>query len=169
MSAARRTLHPVADLTRVRRWGEALITLYEQQGLLGAGWTFGFDTARTRAGQCDHTRRRITVSRVLASRFEDDEVHQVLLHEVAHAIAGHHAGHGPRWQRIAQQLGYAGGRVHVGTRTDDLAPWIGQCPAGHVHYRYRRPTRDLSCARCARRFDPAHRIAWRRRSIPRTA
>ena len=61
-------------------------------------WTFGFDNAKTRAGLCDYSAKRITVSRYLAVRYGDDEIHQILLHEVAHALAGSRAGHGPRWR-----------------------------------------------------------------------
>lgn len=148
----------MADLDRVRRWADALIALH-----LDPSWTFGFDHARTRAGLCDYRARRITVSRHLAARYEDDEIHQVLLHEVGHALAGPAAGHGPRWKKIAADLGYEGKRLHGGAIADDLATWIGECPNGHVHYRYRRPTRSLSCAKCSRRFDPAFAIAWRHR------
>ena len=82
------------------------------------------------------------MSRQLAARYDDDEIHQVLLHEVAHAIAGAKAGHGPRWKKIAADLGYEGKRLHGGAIADELAPWIGTCPNGHVHYRYRsRPAR----------------------------
>ena len=149
----------VADLERVRRWADALIRLH-----LAPGWTFGFDNARTRAGQCDFARSRITVSRLLAGRYEDDEIHQVLLHEVAHALAGPKAGHGPRWKAIAAELGYEGSRLHGGAIADELATWVGECPNGHVHYRYRRPTRDVSCALCSKRFDPGLRILWRHRA-----
>jgi len=150
----------MASLDRVRVWAEALIRLH-----LDETWTFGFDNARTRAGLCDYDRRRITVSRLLAARYEDDEIHQVLLHEVAHAIAGPGAGHGPRWKAIARELGYEGKRLHGGAIADELAPWVGRCPGGHVHYRYRRPTRVVSCARCSRRFDPRFRIEWSKREV----
>ena len=86
----------MADLDRVRTWADALIRLH-----LDPRWTFGFDNARTRAGLCNYDKKRITVSRLLAARYEDDEIHQVLLHEVAHAIAGRGAGHGPRWKKIS--------------------------------------------------------------------
>jgi predicted SprT family Zn-dependent metalloprotease len=150
----------MADLERVRRWADALIRLHLDPRV----WSFGFDAAKTRAGQCDYTRKRITVSRHLAARFDDDEIHQVLLHEVAHALAGPAAGHGPRWKRVAQDLGYVGSRLHSGEIASELAPWVGVCPAGHEHYRYRTPTRTLSCARCSRRFDPAAVITWTRRT-----
>ena len=149
----------MADLDRVRRWADALIALH-----LDPAWTFGFDHARTRAGLCDYQAKRITVSRHLASRYDDDEIHQVLLHEVAHALAGARAGHGPKWKAVATELGYEGKRLHGGAIADELAPWVGHCPAGHVHYRYKRPTRVVSCAKCSRRFDPRFQISWEKRA-----
>jgi len=151
----------VADLDRVRHWADALIALH----LDPASWTFGFDNARTRAGLCDYRAQRITVSRHLAGRYDDDEIHQVLLHEVAHALAGAGAGHGPRWKKVANEIGYEGKRLHDGAIADELASWVGTCPNGHVHYRYRRPTREQSCAKCSRRFDTRFRITW----VPRSA
>lgn len=148
----------MADLERVRRWADALIALH-----LDAGWSFAFDSAKTRAGLCNYTERRISVSRYLAAKYEDDDIHQVLLHEVAHAMAGSRAGHGPRWRATAAELGYEGKRLHDGPIADELAPWVGACPAGHVHYRYRRPARPLACGRCSRRFDAANAISWTRR------
>ncbi|WP_065962087.1 SprT-like domain-containing protein [Curtobacterium sp. UCD-KPL2560] len=132
---------------------------------LGPGdWTFAFDHAKTRAGQCDFGRRRITVSRYIAARVSDEDVEQVLLHEVAHAMAGPRAGHGPTWRRTAAGIGYTGSRLYDGPVASELAPWVGTCPAGHEHVRYRTPTRTLACAACSRRFDPRNTITWRRRS-----
>lgn len=149
----------MAELERVRVWANALIRMH----LDPQEWSFGFDHAKRRAGLCNFTERRITVSRYLAARFDDDEVHQVLLHEVAHAMAGPTAGHGPVWKRIASEIGYVGGRTHDGEIAGELAPWIGRCPAGHEHVRFRRPARPLSCGKCARGFSDAHAIVWRRR------
>jgi predicted SprT family Zn-dependent metalloprotease len=151
----------MAELERVRHWADALIALHLDPRV----WTFGFDNAKKRAGICNFTTKTITVSRYLAARYDDDEIHQVLLHEVAHAIAGSRAGHGPKWRQIAADLGYVGKRTHDGEIADELAPWAGTCPAGHEHYRYRAPTRALSCGLCARGFDAAHAIEWHRREI----
>ncbi|MET0302899.1 MAG: SprT-like domain-containing protein [Microbacteriaceae bacterium] len=155
----------MADLDRVRVWADALIRMH----LDPAVWTFAFDSAKTRAGLCDYGRKRITVSRHLAGRFDDDAIHQVLLHEVAHAVAGSKAGHGPVWKKTAAELGYVGSRLHDGAIASELAPWVGTCPNGHEHYRYRRPTRALSCAKCSRRFDPSLAIEWVRREPERAA
>lgn len=152
----------MSDLQRVRTWAEALITLH-----LDASWTFGFDNAKRRAGLCDYTRKRISVSRYLAARYDDDTNHQTLLHEVAHAVVGPAAGHGPVWKRTARQMGYVGGTTHAGETANELAPWVGTCPAGHVAYRHRRATRPTSCAKCAPTFDPRFVLSWVHRDISR--
>jgi hypothetical protein len=151
---------PAATLERVRARAEHLLAVHLGPG----GWTFAFDHARTRAGQCDFGRRRITVSRHIVTRVSDDDVDQVLLHEVAHALAGPRAGHGPVWRRTAADIGYTGSRLYDGPVASELAPWVGTCPAGHEHFRYRTPTRPLACARCARRFDGRNLITWERRA-----
>ena len=150
----------MADLVRVRRWADALLALH-----LDPTWTFDFDNAKKRAGLCNFTVKRITVSRYLAARYGDDEIHQILLHEVAHAIAGTKAGHGPAWRRVASDLGYEGKRLHDGPIADELAPWVGTCPRGHVHYRYRRPARALACGVCDRGFSAANLIQWQHRVV----
>ncbi|MBZ4487603.1 SprT-like domain-containing protein [Microbacterium sp. cx-55] len=152
----------MSDLQRIRVWADALIALH-----LDDSWSFGFDNAKRRAGLCDFSRKRISVSRYLSARYDDDTNHQTLLHEVAHAVAGAEAGHGPRWKRVAKELGYIGGTTHAGETAVELAPWVGVCPAGHVAYRHRRATRETSCAICAPRFDPRHAFTWTRREITR--
>ncbi len=151
----------MADLDRVTTWADALIRLH----LDSAVWSFGFDHARTRAGLCNFTDKRISVSRHLAAKYEDDEVHQILLHEVAHAIAGPRAGHGATWKKIAYDLGYDGKRTHDGSAANELAPWLGICPKGHEHYRFRQPTKVLSCGECGRGFNRANLIVWEKREI----
>ncbi|MFG6402777.1 SprT-like domain-containing protein [Microbacterium sp. P04] len=145
---------------RVRLWAEALITLH-----LDSSWSFGFDNAKRRAGLCDFRRKRISVSRYLSARYDDDVNHQTLLHEVAHALAGPSAGHGPQWKSVARRLGYVGGTTHHGETAEELAPWVGMCPAGHIAYRHRRAPRATSCSKCAPRFDERYQFTWTRREI----
>jgi predicted SprT family Zn-dependent metalloprotease len=150
----------VAELERVKKWAGALIALH-----LDPQWTFAFDNAKSRAGLCNYTDKRISVSRYLAAKYEDDEIHQILLHEVAHAMAGSKAGHGPRWKKTAAELGYEGKRLHDGESAHELAPWVGTCPRGHLHYRHRKPQRPLACGVCARSFSRANLIAWQKRDV----
>ena len=149
------SIDAVSDLERVRHWAKALFALH-----LDASWTFDFDRATRRAGLCNFSRKRITVSRHLAERFDDDAIHQTLLHEVAHALAGPHAGHGVEWRRTARGLGYIGGVTHDGPIADERARWRGSCPSGHDFVRFRRPSFDVSCGRCSRTFSRAAIITW---------
>jgi hypothetical protein len=55
-------------------------------------------------GSCCEATRSIRIDpRVL--RYSRHTVRYILLHEIAHALAGESAGHGPRWQRKARSLG----------------------------------------------------------------
>lgn len=150
----------MSELAHVRRDAEEMLRTH-----LDSSWTFAFDNAKRRAGACDYTRKRITVSRYLAARYDDETNRQTLLHEIAHALAGARAGHGAAWKRTALALGYTGGVTHHGETATELAPWVGVCPAGHIAYRHRKATRPTSCAKCSRRFDERHLFTWTRREI----
>ena len=134
--------------------------------LLSGGWTFAFDRARRRAGACDYTRRRLTVSVFAVRVATPPQLRQIVLHEVAHALAGPAAGHGPAWLSVARSIGYAGGRTTDFDMGEHFAPWVGTCPAGHVHYRFRAPRGPRSCGVCASGFDRRYLLTWRRRSVP---
>lgn len=150
----------MTDLHDVRREAEAMIATH-----LDPAWTFAFDNAKRRAGACDYARQRITLSRYLSARYDAETNRQTVLHEIAHALAGARAGHGPAWKRIARDLGYTGGVTHHGETATELAPWVGVCPSGHVAYRHRRATRATSCAKCSPRFDERYLFTWSRREI----
>ncbi len=124
-------------------------------------WSFRFDRATTRLGQCDHRTQSISVSRYLTEKATSDEVTQVLLHEIAHALAGPRAAHGPKWRAIARGIGYEGGRTHTVEPAHDRAKWVGECPSGHEIVRFRRPGKPVSCAKCDRRFNTSYLISWR--------
>ena len=128
---------------------------------LDPSWSFAFDRAKQRAGICNFTSKRITVSRHLAAMHPLEAMQQVLVHEIAHARAGHAAGHGVVWLREARALGYEGGTRHTLSTPTELARYLGRCPNGHEIMRFRRPDRrPRSCSRCSRRFDERYLIRW---------
>lgn len=128
-------------------------------------WRFGWDRARRRAGACHHDKSLITLSRPFAELGTVDDAHQILLHEIAHALVGKEENHGPRWLETARSIGYTGRVRHSGPTPDHLARWVGTCPAGHTVLRHRRPRNVVaSCSTCHPRFDRAHLITWEQRS-----
>ena len=130
------------------------------------GWSFGLDHARTRLGACDYAARRITCSTYLIAYLADDEVEQVILHEIAHGLAGQAAGHGKKWLMTARSLGYTGGRTIEVPEARLSARWRATCPSGHEVFRHRRrSTRGPEfCGRCHVNGIRA-RITWEDRGL----
>lgn len=87
------------------------IDLMIKHGLIEKGWTFGFDNAAKRLGLCTYATKRISTGRVMAAAATKDEFTQTMLHEIAHALVGHAAGHGPIWKAKAASIGYTGQRT----------------------------------------------------------
>ena len=88
------------QLIEARRLAKDLITQHQL-----SGWSLRFDNARQRCGSCDYAKTQISLSRHFAQLNSEDEVRNTLLHEIAHALAGPRVGHGPKWQKIAKQIG----------------------------------------------------------------
>lgn len=126
---------------------------------LSPEWSFAYDRAVRRVGLCNFSKNQISVSRHFAVNATEEEFEQVVLHEIAHALAGHGAGHGEFWQFIARAIGYTGGRK-TAAKMAVTAPWQGVCPAGHKHERHKRPTTTVSCGACSKKFSQEHIISW---------
>lgn len=126
-------------------------------------WRFEFDSAKRRAGLCNYTDKIISISRYIVDIHTMDESEQVVLHEVAHAICGKAAGHGKKWLATAKRIGYRDEEFTGKEIAVETAPWVGRCPNGHTHFRYKRPKYMLSCTLCAPTFDARYLIRWRHR------
>jgi predicted SprT family Zn-dependent metalloprotease len=128
-----------------------------------ATWSFDFDSAKRRAGLCDYTNSKISLSRYFAEIHSIDECEQVILHEIAHGICGKAAGHSKRWLNTATSIGYRAEQFSGKEIAAETARWVGLCPNGHAHYRYRKPSRPMSCALCSSSFSARFLISWRDR------
>lgn len=139
------------------------ICLRSMARFLSADWNFAFDSGKRRAGICVYNDKQIRLSKYLVMLHSVDDARQVMWHEIAHAICGKDAGHGKHWLQTAKSLGYRAEKFSGNTIAENTAPWVGCCPAGHEHYRYRKPTRPMSCGRCSKAFDRAALITWTNR------
>lgn len=128
----------------------------------GVDWEFGWDRARRRAGQTNFTDRKITLSRTLTELCTPEQVTQTVLHEIAHALVGPGHGHGPVWKNMAKRIGAQPQRCTGPDFPVSPAPWQAVCDSGHVHRRYRRPQRTVSCGLCSRTYSDRHVLAWKR-------
>ena len=77
--------------------------LMDEHGL--TGWTLAFVEAKRRLGDCHFRHRVIRISRSHALGGSKEQIRDTVLHEIAHAIAGREAGHGPLWKVTARRIG----------------------------------------------------------------
>ena len=123
-------------------------------------WEFSWDSAKRRAGLCDHTHRRISLSRYLSEHNPLDQSHQVMLHEIAHAMVGHRHGHDAKWLATAKGIGYRNEQISGRSVDEEEARWMGICPNGHEYFRYKKPQRISSCSKCSKTFNESYLISW---------
>src|SRR3954466_6720554 len=105
--------HPEMDRRPIRGDGERGMDLEELEATARRelarhglrGWTFGLSKAKRRLGVCKYRARRIEVAEYYARHSPEESVLDTLRHEIAHAIAGPSAKHGPKWKALAIRLG----------------------------------------------------------------
>lgn len=114
-------------------------------------WTFQFDGAKKRFGYCSYRRKEITVSLEMAIKNEEDQVLDVILHEIAHGIAGHKAGHGFEWKRVCVDIG-ADPNQYYDSSTVQQADhrYEAMCSCNRPHKRHQKPWRGRTyyCRTC---------------------
>lgn len=125
----------------------------ERYRLLEKGWTFQFDNARRRFGVCRYNRKLISLSRTLVELNSEDECRDTVLHEIAHALAGPGAGHGPEWKRMCRLVGARPQRCYAQGEVREPEPrYVARCPSCRNEIGFqRRPTRERACTSCCRR------------------
>lgn len=111
------------DITLAEQLATDLIAEY-----LPYPWSFRWDHAKTRFGQCNYTHRTIQLSKPLTATNTESEVLDTILHEIAHALTPGH-GHDAVWSRKATELGANGQRCSKQTKgiSYKYAGWCRDC------------------------------------------
>lgn len=68
-------------------------------------WGFAWNDRIDALGLCSYRKKMIYLSKRWTRNLPQEEVLDTILHEIAHALAGSKAAHGPEWQRIAVSIG----------------------------------------------------------------
>ena len=123
---------------------EMAIELMKAHGLVG--WRIKFDHARRRAGQCDFSKKVISLSRLYVRVANKDHIRDTILHEIAHALVGPRHGHDAVWRQKAREIGCTATRCH--TLNFSKARWIMKCPNGCFSVERHRRKSGLVCAEC---------------------
>jgi hypothetical protein len=161
------------DQDRIRRQATALMHAH------GVGHLeFGFTKAVRALGQTGfigETPRYIKLSAHWCKVLDDNDIHDVMIHEIAHAHAGFSAGHGVVFKNKARALGGSSSRCFTPTPEHKAAmqalvpaPWVGTCPKGHTSMQHRAPQRVKACGKCSPSWKWANVYKWTHKGIPAT-
>jgi len=114
------------------------------------GWTVRIDTAKRRFGYCRYRDKTISLSSILITINSEQRVRETILHEIAHAIAGYAAGHGPEWKRVSTSIGGPPNRCSSAEITNiPEGKYTLVCDTcGFSTFRHRQTNRKKSCSKC---------------------
>lgn len=71
-------------------------------------WEFSLDKSKSWAGLCDFNKKKIYLSSFYISHFDRWQIRDILLHEIAHAVASikyGDYGHGKGWKKVCVEIG----------------------------------------------------------------
>ena len=123
-------------------------TLLDQHGL--PQWALRFNRRKRSLGLCYYERMRIELSLPYVLRNDEASIRDTVLHEIAHALAGKKAAHGPAWKALCVRIGATPKRCD---HEADMphGRWRAKCGGcGREFSRHRRPARGAryACRKC---------------------
>jgi hypothetical protein len=93
-------------------------------------WTFKFTNTHRQLGLCTYSKKTISVSKIACEHNTMEDIRDIILHEVAHALVGGRHGHDKVWRRQCRLLGCkldsssnTEGNIKMPSRTKDS--WVG--------------------------------------------
>ena len=136
------------NIVQVEKLANSLI-----QEHLGDEWKLRFTKSIKSFGQCCFNEKVIELARVLCELNEYKHVHNVILHEIAHALVGYEHKHDEVWTAKHKELG--GDGIPYCNHPDVLVKtrYVGICPNNHLCYFFSKPRRKQSCSKC---YAPAY-------------
>jgi len=94
------------DLIKLHKIKEFALQTMKEWDLIEKNWKFVWDTrAVRRYGQCRYGSKEIGITKKLADINTTEETKDVVLHEIAHALAGREHGHDYVWKSWCRKVG----------------------------------------------------------------
>jgi predicted SprT family Zn-dependent metalloprotease len=127
---------------------------------------FEFNGGKRRIGVCffrsvngTYQPVKIGISRHYATLLSEAELTNTILHEIAHALAGRDAGHGPHWRAVARSIGCNAQRCSDASARPEASVkgWCRKCEKV-VMQQHRLPLRVYWHSGCGKSMDDA--LVW---------
>ena len=134
-----------------------------EEFLPGAGYTFKFDHAKKRFGQCSYTRKTISLSKPLTEINLGENLWQIkdtILHEIAHALSYIRygkigLGHNSYWQRTCIEIGANPKRTYSASEVNIVkGKFLYVCNTCGKEVRFhKRLKSERACGKCCKEFN----------------
>jgi len=114
-------------------------------------WHFGWNRRKRALGLCRYREKRIELSHHFVTHNDEPQIRETLLHEIAHALAGQKAGHGPIWKATCRRIGCQPVACDKGEAIMPSGRWRAQCKTcGKEYHRHKRPPKHAKywCRKC---------------------
>ena len=85
-------------------------------------WRFRFNDRRKSIGLCVFNHKEVQFS-IHYTGVDEDQWKDTVLHEIAHALAGRAAGHGPAWRAMCRKIGAKPERCVSDSQVVEAAPF----------------------------------------------
>ncbi len=150
------------DEVNTREAWKLAVVLMAQHGL--DGWRCKWTNGKRTFGVCKFNSRIIGLSKPMTLLNDEQQVRDTILHEIAHALAGPKAKHGPVWKLTCIRIGATPNPKCGAETTAVAAPFEAICPTCNEPRarRYRRSTKRLFCSPCMRAGKKPEPVVWRR-------
>lgn len=112
-------------------------------------WNFQFNNSKANSGLCDYEKKTIYLSRKYYELMDNHEIHNTILHEIAHVLTPGDQ-HGKLWQQACEKLGIQ--PIAIGPIQRLPGKYSAKCSCGNVWYRYNskclKRKKRMMCSNC---------------------
>jgi predicted SprT family Zn-dependent metalloprotease len=119
-------------------------------------WVFEYDRAKRFCGRCFYHKKTISLSYYYVANEVNsiEDIENTIRHEIAHAIAGYAAGHGPIWQSACLYVGAKPERCNFNAAmpTGKYKASCPNCKKLHTKHRIRKSVGYFYCTSCGPRI-----------------
>jgi predicted SprT family Zn-dependent metalloprotease len=135
----------MADLSSLKQFAELKL---KELGLSQKGWTFDLHRSIHTFGWCRFGGKKISISETLAAANSEEQCHDTILHEIAHALAGPDVGHGPLWRYQCIKIGANPNRLYDNRKVEPVGDLITKCPTCGRNYSATDRTQHIQYRQC---------------------
>lgn len=137
------------------------------------GWSAKVGSAKKQLGSCNYRTKTICISLPLANITGEEGLDDTILHEVAHALAGSQAGHGPLWKAVCREIGANPNRTAKlnPVQLAETYKWESRCAICESHGDGRKRRKHhrrgkLRCGYCSKERELTNIIEYRSLADP---